>query len=193
MLNAAYLVGDLSNAIMLLPVVHGCGTRSKAERIQPDLTQGYQYCRLMEIESRLLPCGLHVVGSPPTAMEAIATLVNIAEIDRPEGDPPVKGLPGILARSINRNMEEIYLNNNRVSVLAFTLANHATCGHVSALIHFILPVLQTCFPEGIMWTPTYRPAVERLAVGLASAAHTGHLHAKIPLFFVEQDVAVTSK
>ena len=68
----------------------------------------------MEIESRLLPCGLHVVGSPPTAMEAIATLVNIAEIDRPEGDPPVKGLPGILARSINRNMEEIYLNNNRV-------------------------------------------------------------------------------
>ncbi len=69
---------------------------------------------MMEIESRLLPCGLHVVGSPPTAMEAIATLVNIAEIDRPEGDPPVKGLPGILARSINRNMEEIYLNNNRV-------------------------------------------------------------------------------
>ena len=68
----------------------------------------------MEIESRLLPCGLHVVGSPPTAMEAIATLVNIAEIDRPENDPPLKGLPGILARSIGRNMEEIYLNNNRV-------------------------------------------------------------------------------
>lgn len=71
----------------------------------------------MEIESRLLPCGLHVVGSPPTAIEAIATLVNIAEIDRPENDPPLKGLPGILARSINRNMEEIYLNNNRVSVV----------------------------------------------------------------------------
>lgn len=70
----------------------------------------------MEIESRLLPCGLHVVGSPPTAMEAIATLVNIAEIDRPENDPPIKGLPGILARSINRNMEEIYLNNNRVGL-----------------------------------------------------------------------------
>ena len=30
----------------------------------------------MEIESRLLPCGLHIVGVPPTAMEAIATLVN---------------------------------------------------------------------------------------------------------------------
>ena len=71
----------------------------------------------MEIESRLLPCGLHVVGSPPTAIEAIATLVNIAEIDRPENNPPTKGLPGILARSIGRNMEEIYLNNNRVSLL----------------------------------------------------------------------------
>lgn len=70
--------------------------------------------RLMEIESRLLPCGLHIVGEPPSAMEAIATLVNIAEIDRPECNPPVKGLPGILARSIGRNMEQIYLNNNKV-------------------------------------------------------------------------------
>ena len=69
----------------------------------------------MEIESRLLPCGLHVVGSPPSATEAIATLVNIAEIDRPEMDPPIKGLPGILASSIGRNVEEIYLNNNKVA------------------------------------------------------------------------------
>jgi cobalamin biosynthesis Mg chelatase CobN len=71
-------------------------------------------CRLMEIESRLLPCGLHVVGQPPTANEAIATLVNIAEIDRPDLDPPVAGLPGIFARAIGRNIEEIYLNNNKV-------------------------------------------------------------------------------
>ncbi len=49
----------------------------------------------MEIESRLLPCGLHVVGQPPTAEEAIATLVNIGEIDRPDQKPePIKGLPG---------------------------------------------------------------------------------------------------
>ncbi len=69
--------------------------------------------RLMEIESRLLPCGLHVVGSPPSAAEAVATLVNIAEIDRPDNDPPVAGLPGVLARCINRSIEEIYLNNNK--------------------------------------------------------------------------------
>lgn len=35
------------------------------------------------MQSRLLPCGLHVVGCPPTAEEAVATLVNIAELDRP--------------------------------------------------------------------------------------------------------------
>ena len=68
----------------------------------------------MEIESRLLPCGLHVVGRPPNAVEAIATLVNIAEIDRPSNTPPVRGLPGIMARAINRNIEEIYLNSNKV-------------------------------------------------------------------------------
>lgn len=45
---------------------------------------GQVYRKLMEIESRLLPCGLHVVGVMPTAEEAIATLVNIAEIDRPD-------------------------------------------------------------------------------------------------------------
>lgn len=69
----------------------------------------------MEIESRLLPCGLHVVGEPPSAAEAIATLVNIAEIDRIDNDPPIAGLPGTLARCIGRNVEEIYLNNNKVS------------------------------------------------------------------------------
>ena len=73
--------------------------------------------RLMEIESRLLPCGLHVVGQPPTAAEAIATLVNIAEIDRVDNDPPIAGLPGILARTIGRNVEEIYLNNNKVCAI----------------------------------------------------------------------------
>ena len=74
----------------------------------------------MEIESRLLPCGLHVVGEPPSAMEAIATLVNIAEIDRPDLEKPIRGLPGILARAINRNVEEIYKANNLVH-LSFSI------------------------------------------------------------------------
>ena len=44
----------------------------------------------MEIESRLLPCGLHIIGCPPTAEEAVATLVSIGEIDRPDQNPPIK-------------------------------------------------------------------------------------------------------
>jgi magnesium chelatase subunit H len=79
-----------------------------------DLVIGNVYRKLMEIESRLLPCGLHIVGQPPTAMEAIATLVNIAELNRPEQKPaPIKGMPAILAESIGRNIEEIYKNNNK--------------------------------------------------------------------------------
>jgi cobalamin biosynthesis Mg chelatase CobN len=45
---------------------------------------GKVYRLLMEIESRALPMGLHQVGVPPSAEESIATLVNIAQLDRPD-------------------------------------------------------------------------------------------------------------
>jgi magnesium chelatase subunit H len=76
-----------------------------------DLVVGKVYQKLMEIESRLLPCGLHVIGKPPTAQEAIATLVNIASLDRPEDG--IVSLPRIIAQSIGRDIEELYQNNNR--------------------------------------------------------------------------------
>lgn len=75
-----------------------------------DLVVGKVYRRLMEIESRLLPCGLHTIGVPPTAEEAIATLVNIAGIDRPEDE--IKALPRLIAESIGRNIEDIYRASN---------------------------------------------------------------------------------
>jgi len=75
-----------------------------------DSVVGAVYRRLMEIESRLLPCGLHTVGVPPTAEESIATLVNIASIDRPEDG--IESLPRLLAQSRGRNIEEMYRNNN---------------------------------------------------------------------------------
>ena len=71
---------------------------------------GSVYRKLMEIESRLLPCGLHIIGKPPTAEEAIATLVNIASLDRQEEE--IQGLPGIIANSLGRNIEDIYKNND---------------------------------------------------------------------------------
>eukprot|EP00204_Picochlorum_oklahomense_P000044 CAMPEP_0118801986 /NCGR_PEP_ID=MMETSP1161-20130426/3453_1 /TAXON_ID=249345 /ORGANISM="Picochlorum oklahomensis, Strain CCMP2329" /LENGTH=1410 /DNA_ID=CAMNT_0006729979 /DNA_START=72 /DNA_END=4304 /DNA_ORIENTATION=+ len=81
---------------------------------EKDLIVGNVYRKLMEIESRLLPCGLHVVGCAPTAEEAVATLVNIAELDRPDQKPePIKSLPSILATAIGRNIEDIYSGNNK--------------------------------------------------------------------------------
>jgi magnesium chelatase subunit H len=76
-----------------------------------DRVVGKLYAQLMEIESRLLPCGLHVIGAPPTAEEAIATLVSIASIDRPEEG--ILGLPRILAQSLGRDIDEIYRNRDR--------------------------------------------------------------------------------
>jgi magnesium chelatase subunit H len=71
-----------------------------------DRLVGNVYRQLMEIESRLLPCGLHVIGKPPTAEEAIATLVNIASLDREEEG--IIGLPTLIARSLGRDMESIF-------------------------------------------------------------------------------------
>jgi magnesium chelatase subunit H len=84
------------------------GTMSLEER---DNIIGAVYSRLMEIESRLLPCGLHVVGKPPTAEEAVATLVNIASLDREEEG--IKGLPRIIAESLGRDLDQVYQSNDR--------------------------------------------------------------------------------
>jgi magnesium chelatase subunit H len=100
-----------------------------------DTLVGKVYIRLMEIESRLLPCGLHVIGKPPTAAEAIATLVNIASIDRPEDE--VLGLPRIIANSLGRNLEEIYQNSDRGVLADVQLLydiNQATRSAVTALV-----------------------------------------------------------
>jgi magnesium chelatase subunit H len=71
---------------------------------------GKVYAQIMQIESRLLPCGLHTVGVPPTAEEAIATLVNIAQLDRPEDK--IEGLPRVIAASVGRDINDIYRGNN---------------------------------------------------------------------------------
>jgi len=79
----------------------------KAER---DAVVGAVYRQLMEIESRLLPCGLHTIGKPPTAEEAVATLVSIAALEREEEN--LRGLPGLLAESIGRTISSVYKGND---------------------------------------------------------------------------------
>ncbi|XP_073150057.1 magnesium-chelatase subunit ChlH, chloroplastic [Henckelia pumila] len=76
-----------------------------------DLVVGKVYSKIMEIESRLLPCGLHVIGEPPSAMEAVATLVNIAALDRPEEG--ISSLPSILAETKARAIEDIYRGSDK--------------------------------------------------------------------------------
>ncbi|MBE9166932.1 magnesium chelatase subunit H [Pleurocapsales cyanobacterium LEGE 06147] len=100
-----------------------------------DTIVGLVYKKLMEIESRLLPCGLHVIGKPPTAEEAIATLVNIASLDREEEG--ILSLPRIIANSIRRNIDEIYANNDRgvlSDVQLLQEITQATRAAVSALV-----------------------------------------------------------
>lgn len=93
---------------------------------------GKIYSQIMQIESRLLPCGLHTVGIPPSADEAIATLVNIAQLDRPEDK--IEGIPRVIASSIGRDINEVYRGNNQ-GVLTdvelndkITLASRAAVG-----------------------------------------------------------------
>ncbi|MGB3513007.1 MAG: magnesium chelatase subunit H [Microcoleaceae cyanobacterium] len=100
-----------------------------------DKIVGDVYRRLMEIESRLLPCGLHVVGKPPSAEEAIATLVNIASLDREEEE--ITSLPRIIASSLNRDIEELYQNNNKgilADVELLQSITEATRSAVAALV-----------------------------------------------------------
>ncbi len=83
---------------------------SNLDLAERDLIVGSIYGQLMEIESRLLPCGLHTIGMPPTAEEAIASLVSIASLEREQEG--IRSLPGLLAESIDNNIEDVYKGNN---------------------------------------------------------------------------------
>ena len=96
---------------------------------------GMVYRNLMEIESRLLPCGLHVIGKPPTAEEAIATLVNIASLDRQEEG--TLSLLRIIGNSIGRDIDDIYKKSDQGFLEDVELLQHitvATRNAVSSLV-----------------------------------------------------------
>jgi magnesium chelatase subunit H len=101
-----------------------------------DTIVGKVYIKLMEIESRLLPCGLHVIGKPPSAEEAIATLVNIASLDRPEEE--IVSLPRLIANSVNRDIDEVFQNSDLgvlQDVQLLNEINQATRAAVGAMVH----------------------------------------------------------
>ncbi|WP_269622985.1 magnesium chelatase subunit H [Prochlorococcus marinus] len=89
-----------------------------------DSVVGSIYSQLMEIESRLLPCGLHTIGMPPTAEEAIASLVSIASLEREQ--EKIRSLPGLLAEAIERNIDDIYKGNNKGELIDVELNKKIT-------------------------------------------------------------------
>lgn len=100
-----------------------------------DLVVGKVYSKIMEIESRLLPCGLHVIGEPPSAMEAVATLVNIAALDRPEDG--IYSLPGILAETVGRNIEDVYRSSDKGILADVELLRQITEASRGAITAFV--------------------------------------------------------
>ncbi|XP_039136875.1 magnesium-chelatase subunit ChlH, chloroplastic [Dioscorea cayenensis subsp. rotundata] len=100
-----------------------------------DTVVGKVYSKIMEIESRLLPCGLHVIGEPPSAMEAVATLVNIAALDRPEDG--IYSLPGILAETVGRNIEDVYRGNDKGVLADVQLLREITEASRGAITAFV--------------------------------------------------------
>ncbi|MBC8121549.1 MAG: magnesium chelatase subunit H, partial [Gemmatimonadaceae bacterium] len=77
---------------------------------------GLVYKFLMEIEDRLVPCDLHVVGTPPTATEAIDTLVGVASFDRPEME--MLGFDRVLAQLRGWDIEELQKSSDTGSIEA---------------------------------------------------------------------------
>jgi len=100
---------NLDKDIPELPSLENYNASAESAESRDDIV-GKVYSQIMQIESRLLPCGLHTVGVPPTAEEAIATLVNIAQLDRPEDK--IEGLPRVIAASVGRDINDIYRGNN---------------------------------------------------------------------------------
>ena len=100
---------NLDKDIKDLPPVEDFDGKAISFEERDDIV-GKVYQRIMEIESRLLPCGLHTVGVPPTAEESIATLVNIAQLDRAEDG--IESINRVIASSVDRNIDDIYRGAN---------------------------------------------------------------------------------
>ncbi|GMY18889.1 magnesium-chelatase subunit ChlH, chloroplastic [Fagus crenata] len=82
-----------------------------------DLVVGKVYSKIMEIESRLLPCGLHVIGEPPSAMEAVATLD--VELLRQITDASHGAISAFVERTTNKKGQVVDVADKLSSILGF--------------------------------------------------------------------------
>jgi len=72
----------------------------------PDAFVARLHALLLEIELRLIPTGLHVVGAIPEREELADLLFAAGEYDRPEHN--VRALAGIIAEGFGERYEELY-------------------------------------------------------------------------------------
>ncbi|RVX09529.1 Magnesium-chelatase subunit ChlH, chloroplastic [Vitis vinifera] len=96
-----------------------------------DLVVGKVYSKIMEIESRLLPCGLHVIGEPPSAMEAVATLdvyrgsdkgiLKDVELLRQITDTSRGAVSAFVERTTNKKGQVVDVADKLTSVFGFGL------------------------------------------------------------------------
>ena len=91
---------------------------------QRDDIVGKVHAQIMQIESRLLLCSLHTVGVSPSAEEAIATLVNITQPDRPEDK--IECLPRVIAASVGRDILDIYRTRSHAKFVPQTISSMKT-------------------------------------------------------------------
>ncbi|HKY05167.1 MAG TPA: cobaltochelatase subunit CobN, partial [Blastocatellia bacterium] len=84
--------------------------RSSAERDQRVLDL---YDRVLEIEQRLIPTGLHVFGQPSTKAELTDMLCMVAAFDRPEQG--IRALPDLVASGLGLEEYAILVNESSAS------------------------------------------------------------------------------
>ena len=77
---------------------------------------GQVYNKLMEIESRVLPCGLHVVGEPPKVEDVTDVLTSIASFDRPEDN--MKSLLRIICEAIGCDIQQLFTKSSDKGIYA---------------------------------------------------------------------------
>lgn len=78
----------------------------EGDREAADTFVGRVHGLLMEIESRLIPTGLHVVGEIPGNEELADLLFAVGEYDRPERN--IRALTGIIAEASGETYPELY-------------------------------------------------------------------------------------
>jgi len=110
----------------------------EGEEIPPkerDQVVGKVYSKIMETESRLLPCGFHVIIEPPLALEVVATQVNIVALDHSEDG--ISSFPSILADIVGRDIEDVYRGNNKGILKNVELLRQITEASRGAIVAFV--------------------------------------------------------